>query len=615
MTTHDSTVVPNPRQEVVAPPEHHGTVRTDRSEALGPATAATGPGGTDGDGTATARSRRLPWFAIETVTSVGTAMAFLAWSRTVDVDPLDRKGQVSGLAALQFRFAVVAIVLVTALVLAHRLLDPRRRRRAVTVGCAVIAGLTTGLVAGGIDVALRGTQWGLWAGGGDYGWILDWIGRMSRGETVPDHYPPVIFWLIRGWAKLSGQSPAFAIKEIQLVGTALFGPAAYLAWRLVLRPLPALGIGVVAMLPFIEPVKPYPQITLVMLIPVLVRYLSTVRRTAGYTTRRTVGLGLAYGAGLGLLFLLYSGWFVWCAAGAATAFLLLAPWRRAWARVLLLAVSTLAALVLVSWVHLRGLLASTGGTTDAYFYFDTDTEPTYFAMWRNDRPADAGPAWPPLGELGGVGLFTIALAVGLGLALWFGWRRTVVVTVGLCAVSAWLLRMWLASEQWETLTVRLYPRTTMVLLYCLLILAGFGLLYALTALRERLGARSGDGAGTAVPVGSSGGRGVPVGIVCIPLLLVLASAGSAMADQYMPDSRRNSTGYFAWIAQTRWYPHVGTCSTYGRLHDCGRSDRTTSPAAGNSPTATPSGSPPATGSSQPAPSGASPAISGRTARP
>ncbi|MGW4465891.1 hypothetical protein [Micromonospora sp. NPDC004704] len=593
MTTHDSSVVPNPRQEVVAPPEQTGTVRTDHPETRTTATSATGPGDTGGTGIAAAGSRRLPWYAIEAVASVGTAVAFLAWSRTVDVDPLDRKGQVSGLAALQFRFAVVAIVLVTALVLAHRLLTPGRRGRAVTVGCAVIAGLTTGLVAGGIDVALRGTEWGLWAGGGDYAWILDWIGRMTRGETVPNHYPPAIFWLIRGWAKVSDQSHAFAIKEIQLVGTALFGPAAYLAWRLVLRPVWALGIGVVAMLPFIEPVKPYPQITLVMLIPVLVRYLQTVRRTAGLDLRRTVGLGLAYGTGLGLLFLLYSGWFVWCAAGVAAAFLLLAPWRRAWAKVLLLATSTLAALLVVSWVHLRGLLAGTGGTADNYFYFDTDTEPAYVAMWRNDRPADAGPAWPPLGELGGVGLFTIGLVVGLGLALWFGWRRTVVVTVGLCAVSAWLLRMWLASEQWETLTVRLYPRTTMVLLYCLLILTGFGLLFGFTALRERLAARP-DPAATPR-------TGVPFGIICIPLLLLLASAGSAMTDQYMPDSRRNSTGYFAWIAHTRWYPHGGTCSAYGRLHDCGRSDRSTSPAAGDSTPAPASPTPVPASASQPAP--------------
>jgi hypothetical protein len=605
MTTNDSMVVPNPRPEVVTPGEHTGTVRTDQPNTA--ATGATGVGGTGGAHASTAASRQPLWYAIEAVASNGAAGLFLAWSRSIDVNPLDRKGQVSGLAALQFRFAVVAVILVAAMVLAHRFLDAERRRRVVTVGLAIIAGLTTGLVAGGIDVALRGTQWGLWAGGGDYNWILDWISRMRRGEAVPNHYPPVIFWLIRGWAKVSGQTPVFAIKEIQLVGTALFGPAAYLAWRLVLRPVWALGIGVVAMLPFIEPVKPYPQITLVMLIPVLVGYLQLVRRSAGFSARRTIGLGVAYGTGLGLLFLLYSGWFVWCAGGAATAFLLLAPWRH-WRKVLLLAASTAAALLLVSWVHLRGLLASTGGTSDNFFYFDTNTEPTYFAMWRNDKPADVGPVWPPLGELGGVGLFTILLAIGLGVALWFGWRRTAVITVGLCAVSSWLLRMWLASAQWETLTVRLYPRTTMVLLYCLLILTGFGVLFAVTALRDRFPSRSGTAP-------QRGGSGVPIGILCIPLLLVLASAGSATANHYMPDSRQSSSGWYAWIAQTKLYPGTQTCSSYGRLHACGKSDRSTSPAAVHTPAAKPSPSPSATAIPRPASSPASASPSGRAPSP
>ncbi|MFK3982136.1 hypothetical protein ACI2K4_17380 [Micromonospora sp. NPDC050397] len=605
MTTQDSTMVPNPRLVVTTPPDQGETVRTDRPES-GTPVARTSPGGTD------PRARRALWLGIEAVASVGTAVAFLAWSRNIDVDPLDRKGQVSGLAALQFRFAVVAIVLVAALVVAHRLLDDTRRKRAVTVGCAVIAGLTTGLVAGGIDVALRGTQWGLWAGGGDYGWILDWISRMGRGESVPNHYPPVIFWLIGGWAKLSDQPAAFAIKEIQLVGTALFGPAAYLAWRLVLRPVWALGIGVVAMLPFIEPVKPYPQITLVMLMPVLVSFLQLVRRSAALTTVRAIGYGVAFGTGLGLLFLLYSGWFVWCAPGAAAAFLLLAPWRRGWARVLTVGASALVSMLLVSWVHLRGLLADTGGTSDNYFYFDTDTEPTYFAMWRNDRPADVGPVWPPLGELGGVGLFTILLAIGLGLALWFGWRRTVVATIGLSAVSSWLLRMWLASEQWETQTVRLYPRTTMILFYCMLILAGFGLMFAFSALRERLRHSS-----YANPLaGSRVGATVPVGLMFIPLLLVLASAGSATANHYMPDSRRNSTGYFAWIAQTRWYPHVKTCSVYGSDHDaCGKDTLPPPAPAATTPTPTPTATPGQ--ASQPAapPSGRAGSPSGKTPSP
>jgi galactan 5-O-arabinofuranosyltransferase len=521
-------------------------------------------------------SRSLPWAIGEIAASVGVALLFLLWSQNIDVDPLSRRGQVSGLAALQFRFAAVSIVLVVALVLAHRFLPPARRRRVVALGCAVVAGLTTGLVAGGISVALRGTQWGLWAGGGDYGWILQWIGRLDRGEPIPHHYPPAIFAFIRGWAHLSGQPAAYAVKEVQLVGTALFGPAAYLAWRLVLRPVWALGIGVVAMLPFIEPVKPYPQITLVMLLPVLVCYLSVVRRGAGRTLRAAAVLGVAFGVGIGLLFMLYSGWFVWGAPGVAVAFLLVAPWRTALRQTLVLVGTTLVAFVAVTWWHLTGLLSPSGGTSDNFFYFDTNTEPTYFAMWRNDRPGDVGTVWPPLGELGGVGLFTILLAVGLGVAIWLGWRRTAVITLGLAAVSAWMLRMWLASEQWATQTVRLYPRTTMILLYCTLLLTGLAVMYATDAARRRWltqpGAAEPDHGTDDRRGGQRAGlRAAPFGLLLIPLLFVLASAGSATANHYMPVSARNHPGYYAYYAQVKPFLNGG-CSKYGRTHGCHQSN-------------------------------------------
>ena len=133
--------------------------------------------------------RSLLWPAGEVAASVGTALLFLAWSRSIEVDPLSRRGQVSGLAALQFRFAVVSIVLVVGLVLAHRFVAPDRRRRIIALGCAVVAGLTTGLVAGGITVALHGAQFGLWAGSGDYNWILDWVNKLQHDQPIPASLP------------------------------------------------------------------------------------------------------------------------------------------------------------------------------------------------------------------------------------------------------------------------------------------------------------------------------------------------------------------------------------------------------------------------------------------
>ncbi|WP_326552828.1 hypothetical protein [Micromonospora sp. NBC_01813] len=501
--------------------------------------------------TAAARAGAI---SAEVVVSIGVAFGFLAWSSTIDVDPLDRRGQVSGLAALQFRFAVLAAVLVVAMLVAHRLLAPAHRHHAVRVGCAAAAGLATGLVAGGIAVALDGTRTSLWAGGGDYEWILDWTAKLWAGQEISDHYPPVVFWLIGAWASLTGQEHLFALKDLQLAGTALFGPAAYLAWRLVLRPVWAVAIGVLAMLPLIEPVKPYPQITLVMLLPVLVKFLSVLRGADRLSQRRALVSGLLAGVGFGLLFLLYSGWYVWCAGGMLLACAFLAPWRHGWRPAMLLGGAAVASFLAVGWVHLRGLLAPTGGTSDDYFYFDTDTEPTYIAMWRNDRPADVGPVWPPVGELGGVGVFTLLLAAGLGAAIVLGWRRSIVIAAGACATSAWFMRMWLASEQWETQTVRLYPRTTAVVLYCLLVLAGFGVMLAIRHWRRRLD-------------GEPRRPTAPAGLLLIPVLFVFASAGSATADRYMPDERADHAGYFAWIAQTKPYPD-GRCSRWGAAHGC-----------------------------------------------
>ena len=297
----------------------------------------------------------------EALIAIGLAIGFMLWSLTIDVDPMSRRGQVSGLAQLQFRLALCVLALVVGLVVAQRLLRGRHRGVLVAVGCAAVAGLATGLVGGGIAVALRGTPYGLWAGDGDYAWILYWVNRMSAHQPVPDYYPPLYLDLLRVWSHWSGQPPVYAVKPVQLVGTALFGPAAYLSWRLVLRPGWALGIGLVAAFPFIEPVKPYTQVTLVMLVPVLIALLRRVRRADGATPVGAVWTGVRYGAGLAVLFLLYSGWFVWGAPGVLVAFALLAPWRRATGRALLLAGSAVAVFLALCWPFVRGLADPTGG--------------------------------------------------------------------------------------------------------------------------------------------------------------------------------------------------------------------------------------------------------------
>jgi hypothetical protein len=506
-----------------------------------------------------ARARgRLLKLPAEALIALATAFGFLAWSRSIDVDPMVRVGQVSGLAQLQFRFAVAGIVLVAALLLAQWRWPDRADRAGPSVwieslGCAAAAGLFTGLVAGGIEVALHGTPYGLWAGMGDYAWIGQWAQSVIDGHGLPAyHYPPLSIYALAGWAKLSHQPVVYAMRDIQLVGTALFGPATYLAWRLLFRPVYALAVGVVAMIPFLEPVKAYPQLTLVVIVPVLVWFVALVRRSGALSVRQALVRGVAFGVGLGLLFLLYSGWFVWCVGGFLVAVGLLMPKRGAWPQLLTLGVSSIVTFLATSWIHLTGLLAGTGGVSDAYFYFDTNTEPAFFAMWRNDRPGDIG-SWPPPGELGYVGLFTVLLVAGIGLALWLGWRRTLVITVGLFAVSAWLMRMWLAGESYATQTVRLYPRTTMVLLYCALILTGFAVVLAGRGLRRIL------------PAAAQWPR-PPWGILLIPLLMLFALTGSATIDHFMP-GLRGSAGDFATDAHLQ-KTLDGECTLYGAQHGC-----------------------------------------------
>jgi galactan 5-O-arabinofuranosyltransferase len=448
--------------------------------------------------------------------------------------------------------------------------------RAITkrLGCAAAAGLATGLVAGGIVVALRGTPWALWAGGADYAPIIQAL-QADNLNNVLAHYPPLFPALLGAWSDISGKPLAYALQDLQVVGTALFGPAAYLAWRMVLPPPWALAVGVVAMLPFIEPVKPYPQITLIMFIPVAVALVRKVRHSASLTPPRAILAGVGFGLVLGMLFLLYSGWFIWCAPGLLVATALVLPWRKGLKPALLLCASTLAVFLAVAWVHLRGLFNETGGLSDAYFYWDTCTDPAYIAMWRNDRPFGAGDVWPPIGELGGVGLFTVLLAAGAGVALLLAWRRTVVIAIGFSILGAWLIRMWLASEMYATETVRLYPRTTMVVLYGLLLLAGLAVYFAAAAIGRQLSRRD-TNAGDSVPSESGAGDrgapdggpevtrgGAPTAILLIPLLFLFAAAGSATIDRYMPSQRQDGNGFFAWIAQT--VPTLeGACSPYAK---------------------------------------------------
>lgn len=477
----------------------------------------------------------------EALVAFATALIMLLLSHSIDIDPIDRIGQVSGLAGLDLRFLVLGLLVVVACVVMGRL---GGRPWEITSGyaCAAVAGLVTGLVAGGVLVALSGTSWPLFADGGDSGQLAIWADDVIAGRPTPDNYPPVVFHLLAWLSELTGSTTSGALRSVHIVGTALFGPIAYLAWRLLLAPAWALAVTLVAALPLLEPYKPYTTIVLVALVPVLIGLLSELRRAADRSLRRIALVGLGAGAALGLLFVTYSGWFVWSAPGAIVAALIVFPWRTAPGRGAALLGLAVLALVAVANRHLFGLLASGGTVKDRYFYFDTDVDPAYIAMWRNDLPGNVGP-WPPPGELAGVGVFTVLLVVGLALAVAFGAARTTVITLGTLLAGAWLLRLWFASQMFATGTVQLYPRTTPEILYCLLLLSIFAVRYGLRRAAGPLAALTGRDDERAVRPARVA---VTIGAICAALLFGM-SAGSATADRFMPRND-GSAGLLTYVA-------------------------------------------------------------------
>lgn len=502
--------------------------------------------------------RTVPLVAAEVVVALGAAVVLAWWSRSIDVNPLVRTGQVSGLAGLQLRFTSIGIAVIAAIMIAVRVRGSAAVPVVTRLGSAAIAGLSSGFLAGGVELALRGTSLPFFGTmtGGDFATIAKWAQSILNGHsTLQPFYPPLPVYALVWWSKLSGTIVPFSFKDLELLGAALFGPVAYLSWRLLLRPLPALAIGVVSALPLIELYKPYENLVLIALVPVLAKLLHHVHTAAERGYRELVLLGVAFGVALGICFLSYSGWFVWSAPGFVVAVLIMAPWRRGPLRALTLLGTTGIVMGAICAHQIKALLMASGSVKDTFFYFDTSVDPAYIAMWRGDMPGNVG-LWPPPGELGGVGVFTILLCLGLAAALFLGLRNAIVVTAACCLGGAWLMRFYYASQMYQQHAVQLYPRTTMEILYCLLLLTLVAVLLGWERLRQSsvalLRMSRNAVAGKALPAGV-------IGAFCA-LLLVLGSAGSATIDRYLPRND-NSMGKLAWVGQSSRMPD-GHCSVY-----------------------------------------------------
>lgn len=474
---------------------------------------------------------------LELGVSFAVTVGFLVTCAPIHVNAMVRPGQVSALAAVDLRLVCFGLVGIGVLLFAAKRRGEIAFDRATALVCAAIAGLASAGVAGGIMAILHRTEFALGGYLGDTAVLADWADRLKRGETVSPIYPPMqVYWIV--WlTKLFSFDSLYAVKYFQILGVALLGPLSYAAWRLLLRPVAALGVGVVASLPLIEAFRPYPMLVLMIFVPLIVKFLDVLRRSSTYHPIELARAGTLFGLAFALSFLMYSGWVQWSAPGILIAGIYFMPWRNRPSHGWVLVGVTAIVFAIVSFNYLRDVMHAPP-IHDDFMYFDATIDPAYFTMWRGGMPGAAVSylSWPPPGELGNVGVFTLLLCVGTGLAIAVGPRKTLVIALAVILAGVWLFRLYYAHRLYETKLVQLYPRTSAEMLYVSLILGAYGV-YLLV---ERARAR-------AAPDSPLLARSAVIGFATAMLALVIASA-SATTDHYMPNSDGQYLGHLAWTS-------------------------------------------------------------------
>lgn len=588
----------------------------------------------------------------EIVVSVGAAGVYTLLCTRISVNPINRIGQVSGLAKLQEYVAVLGLPLLAVLLFTAYRGSALRHQLTKRLVCAALAGLATGVVAGGAVIALRGTPWPLGGQEGDPGVLMAMATTIMDGKGLPGVYPPGFPMVMAIWSELfyGGRTGAgFALHDLQILFTALFGPMAYLSWRLVLRPFWALLIALPASVVFLDPIRPYSHIVMVMLVPVLVAFFRAMGRAPERRPRTALLLGPAFGAVFGALFLWYSGWFLWAAPGVLLLALFSFPWRKggrtAKLRTGLYLAGAAAGFAVVGSPLLYELAKANGAVPDRYAFLGVYADPSYVLNFVSDRSGDLTyDTWPGTGDLAGQSGISVLLLLGAGLALGLALRQLSVRVAAAVLIGSWLLRFYYAGRMSHDRAVQLYPRTTWIIMYCLMILAVFGLM-ALVNRGSGWGNRvlAVRGAATeAIPRRVV--RQVAAGMVCALAVFGTMAAGWSI-NRYMPeDPAKNTMGMDAWRAHLLQKPN-GACPKYAPngkcvVHEvkdrsqypddgvlwcagiiaaewptvCGRKapfdDLSTKPAP--APTPTPSPTPAPSGSAQDAPK---PGESGESAKP
>lgn len=521
-------------------------------------------------------SRRWVLPLAEVVVSLVAALGFTLLSTHISVNPLVRIGQVSGLAKLQQYVAVIGLPLLAVLLYTAYRGKLRRHQLVKRLVCAALAGLATGVVAGGVVVALRGTPWGLGGQEGDPGALIDMANSFLHGEGMSGIYPPLFPGLMAVWAKIRYDVPGgtgFALKDFQIFFTAIAGPMTYLAWRLLLRPFWALLIAVPSVVLFLDPIRPYSHVSMLVLLPLLGVCLREMRRAGSRPLRQTLLRGAFLGLVFGVVFLWYSGWFVWSAPGVGLLALFLFPWRAgatvvkraaAFVGITLLTAGVVGAPLLYQMVRLGSQ------HPDRYGFLAVYVDPTYVLGWVSDRSGQLEyQTWPAAGEMAGQSGFALLLLFAVGLGVGLGLRNIMVRTAAATLAGAWLVRFWFASHMAHDKAVQLYPRTTWIIMYCLMILAVLGMMSAVdrsSGWAERTLRRPGGGEPTARVVPRRVVQQLSAGMVCAVALFATMGA-SWSVNRYMPQADKMSMGIDAWRAHTVKKAD-GSCPRFSPVGKC-----------------------------------------------
>ncbi|MFE4634684.1 hypothetical protein ACFRJ1_15095 [Streptomyces sp. NPDC056773] len=527
-------------------------------------------------GGATARNPRRRLLALaEIVVSLTAALGYTLLCTHISVNPLNRIGQVSGLAKLQQYVAVLGIPLLALLLYTAYRGTLRRHQLVKRMVCAALAGLATGVIAGGVVVALRGTPWALGGQEGDPSVLIAMGNSFLHGEGMSGIYPPGFPALMAFWAEVrhgGARGMGMALQDMQIFFTAVAGPMAYAAWRLLLRPFWALLIAVPSAVLFLDPIRPYSHATMIVLLPLLGYWLREMRRAPERPRGRMLLGGALLGLAFGVLFLWYSGWYVWAAPGVGLLLLFLFPWRggaakikatAAYVGVTVLTAGVVGAPLLYQMVRLGS------ENPDRYAFLAAYADPAYVLGWVSDRSGELTyQTWPVAGEMAGQSGFALLLLFGVGLGMGLGLRSIMVRTAAATLAGAWLARFWFASHMAHDKAVQLYPRTTWIIMYCLMILAVLGLMATVDRgsgwLRRTLRPAGGEAAARVLP------RRVVVqlsaGMVCV-LALFATMGASWSVNRYMPDKDATSMGVDAWRAHTI-KKLDGKCPRFAPVKDC-----------------------------------------------